>query len=196
MAASRLQTELASCARLENKLSQLPAQQIAAGRMLGDSQRSAPHGGAEPLDQPRLPDDQAVSLRRAGERALAADQADADVRRRFRQQLRSGVAEATLIKDEEVETGEVRCDDGELLAQWRLRQAQCSRDGEPVGCDVEEHEGAVIAPAGEIEAGNAHVLEAQVASSMARCFIHGAGFRRGRRAVASNLNKTTEQKQD
>ena len=30
----------------------------------------------------------------------------------------------------------------------------CSRDGEPVGLDVEEHERAVVAPAGEIEAGD------------------------------------------
>ena len=30
------------------------------------------------------------------------------------------------------------------------------RDSEPVGLDVEEHEGAVVAPTGEIETGNAH----------------------------------------
>ena len=154
MAASRLQSEPASRARLEDELRKLPAQKLAAGRILSDSQGAAPHGGAEPLDQPRLADDQAISLRRAGERAIAADQADADMRRCFRQQLRSGVAEAALIEDEEVEAGEVRCDQGELLAQRRLRQAQCSRDGEPVGLDVEEHERAVVAPAGEIEAGN------------------------------------------
>ena len=154
MAASRLQAEPASRARLEDELSKLFAQEIAAGRMLRDSQRSAPHGGAEPLDQPRLADDQAVSLRRAGERAIAADQADADVRRCFRQQFRSGVAEAALIEDEEVEAGEVRCDQGELLAQRRLRQAQRRADGEPVGLDVEEHERAVVAPAGEIETGD------------------------------------------
>ena len=53
-------------------------------------------------------------------------EADADVRRCLRQQFRSGVAEAALIEDEEVEPGEVRCDQGELLAQRRLRQAQCS----------------------------------------------------------------------
>ena len=76
---------------------------LAAGRMLRDSQGAAPHDGAEPLDQPRLADDQAVSLRRAGERAVAADQADADVRRCFRQQFRRGVAEAALIEDQEVE---------------------------------------------------------------------------------------------
>ena len=80
--------------------------------------------------------------------------------------------------------------------QRSLGQTQRGADGEPVSLDVEEHEGAVVAPAGKIEAGYAHVLEAQVASSMARCFIHDAGFSRGRRAVASNLNKTTEQKQD
>ena len=117
MAASRLQTEPASRSRLEDELSKLPAQKIAAGRLLSNSRIAAPHGGAEPLDQPRLADDQAVSLRRAGERAIAADQADADVRRCFRQQFRSGVAEAALIEDEEVEAGEVRCDQGELLAQ-------------------------------------------------------------------------------
>ena len=154
MAASRLQSELASRARLEDELSKLPAQKLAAGRMLRDSQVAAPHGGAEPLDQPRLADDQAVSLRRAGEWAIAADQADADVRRCLRQQLCSGVAEAALIEDQEVEPGEVRCDQGELLAQRRLRQAQRSRDGEPAGLDVEEHEGAVVAPAGEIETGD------------------------------------------
>ena len=154
MAASRLQPEPASRARLEDELSKLPAQKLAAGRMLRDSQVSAPHGGAEPLDQPRLANDQAVSLRRAGERSIAADQADADVRRCFRQQFCSGVAEAALIEDEEVEPGEVRRDQGELLAQRSLRQAQRGADGEPVGLDVEEHERAVVAPAGEIEAGD------------------------------------------
>ena len=118
MAASRLQAEPASRARLEDELRKLLAQEIAPGRLLGDSQGAAPHGGAEPLDQPRLADDQAVSLRRAGERAIAADQADADVRRCFRQQFRGGVAEAALIEDEEVEPGEVRCD-----------QANCWRNG-------------------------------------------------------------------
>ena len=75
VAASRLQSELASRARFEDELSKLFAQEIAAGRMLV----------AKPLDQPRLADDQAVSLHRAGERSIAADQADADLRRRFRQ---------------------------------------------------------------------------------------------------------------
>ena len=70
MAASRLQPELASRAQFEDELSELPAQQIAAGRMLRDSQSTASHGGAEPLDQRRLTDDQAVSLRRAGGRAV------------------------------------------------------------------------------------------------------------------------------
>ena len=74
----------------------------------------------------------------------------------FRQQFRGGVAEAALIKDEEVEAGEVRCDQGELLAQRRLRQAQRRTDGEPVGLDVEEHERAVVGSASEIEAGDSH----------------------------------------
>ena len=76
------------------------------------------------------------------------------MRRCLRQQLRSDVAEAALIKDQEVEPGEVRFDQGELLAQRPLRQAQRSRDGEPVGLHVEEHEGAVVTPEGKIEAGN------------------------------------------
>ena len=154
MAATCLHSKLASRAGLENKLTQLPAQKLAAGRMLRDRQLSAPHDGAEPLDQPRFPDDQAIALRRAGERAIAADEADAHVRRCLRQQLGSGVAKATLIKDQDVEACEVRCDEGELLAQRRLRQAYCSRDGESVRCDVEEHERAVVAPAGKIETGD------------------------------------------
>ena len=80
MGASRLQPEPASRSRLEDELSEFPAQKLAAGRMPGDSQGAAPHGGAEPLDQPRLPEDKAVSLHRAAEWAIAADQADADVR--------------------------------------------------------------------------------------------------------------------
>jgi hypothetical protein len=60
---------------------------------------------------------------------------------------------AALIEEEEVEAGDVRGDQGELLAQWRLRQAQCSRDGEPIRRGVEEHEGAVVTAAGEIKAG-------------------------------------------
>ena len=63
MAASRLQTEPASRARLEDELSKLLTQKLAAGRMLRDSQGAAPHGHAEPLDQPRLANDQPVSLR-------------------------------------------------------------------------------------------------------------------------------------
>ena len=121
MAARRLQAEPASRARLEDELSKLDAQKLAPGRMLVDSQGAAPHCGAKPLDQPRLADDQPVSLRRAGEWAIAADQANADVRRCFRQQLGSGVAKTTLIEDEEVEADEVRCDDSELLAQRSLR---------------------------------------------------------------------------
>ena len=154
MAASRLQTKPASRARLEDELRKLFAQEVAAGCALGDCHLSAPHGSAEPLDQPRLADDQAVSLRRTGERAIAADEADAHVQRCFRQQLCSGVAQAALIEEEEVEPCEVWCDQGELLAQRCLRQPQCSRDGEPVSLDVGEHEGAVVAPAGEIEAGD------------------------------------------
>ena len=45
----------------------------------------------------------------------------------------------------------MRCDQGELLPKRRLRQAQCSRDSEPVGFDVEEHEGAVVALTGQIQ---------------------------------------------
>ena len=52
MAASRLQTEPASRARLENEALKLPAQKLAAGCAFGDSQSAAPHDGAEPLDQP------------------------------------------------------------------------------------------------------------------------------------------------
>src|SRR4051794_17229878 len=98
MAPSRLQPEPASRARLEDELSKLPAQKLAAGRMLRDSQGAAPHGGADPLDQPGLADDEAVARGGSGGRAIAADQADANVRRCFRQQLRSGVAKATLIE--------------------------------------------------------------------------------------------------
>ena len=76
------------------------------------------------------------------------------MRRRFRQQFRRGVAEAALIEDEKVEAGEVRCDQRELCAQRNLRQVQRGADGEPVGLDVEEHEGAVVAPAGEVETGD------------------------------------------
>ena len=72
----------------------------------------------------------------------------------LRQQFRRGVTKAALIKDQDVEAGEVRCDQGELLSQWRLRQAQRRTDGEPAGLDVEEHERAKVAPKGKIEAGD------------------------------------------
>jgi hypothetical protein len=90
----------------------------------------------------------------AGEWALADDEADADMRRYFRQQFRRGVAETALIEDEEGENGEVRGDQGELLAQRRLRQAQRSAHGEPVRRNVEQHACAVVASAGEIQTGN------------------------------------------
>ena len=129
MAASRLQSEPASRARLEDELSKLSAQQIAAGRMLGDGQLSAPHGGAEPLDQPRLADDQAVSLRRAGEWAIAADQADADMRRCLRQQFRSGVAEAALIEEGDPALREVKAPGAgpEKDLRWRCLAVCLSR---------------------------------------------------------------------
>jgi hypothetical protein len=76
------------------------------------------------------------------------------MRRCLRQQFRGGVAEAALIEDEEVEAGEVWCDQGELLPQGRLRQAQRGADGEPTGLDIEEHERAMVTTAGEVEAGN------------------------------------------
>ena len=63
MATSRLQPHAASRARLEDELSKLPAQKLAAGRVPRDRQLSAPHGGVEPLDQRPFADDQAVSLR-------------------------------------------------------------------------------------------------------------------------------------
>ena len=50
MAASGLQPKLALRARLECELRKLFAQQIAARRMLRDSQGAAPHRHAEPLD--------------------------------------------------------------------------------------------------------------------------------------------------
>ena len=62
MAASRLQTELASRARLEHEAFKLAPQQLAAGRMFGDCHLSAPHGRAEALDQPRTMDFLAFSL--------------------------------------------------------------------------------------------------------------------------------------
>jgi len=121
MAARRLQSHPATHTRLEDKLTQFAAQKLTPGRMLRDSQGAAPHGHAEPLDQPRFPDDQAIVACRAGEWAIAADQADANVRRCLWQQFRGGVAEATLIEDEEVEAGEARCDQSELLSQRSMR---------------------------------------------------------------------------
>ena len=63
MAVSRLQSHPATHTRLENELTQFTAQKLTPGRMVRDRQLSAPYRGAEPLDQPRLADDQAVSLR-------------------------------------------------------------------------------------------------------------------------------------
>ena len=102
MAASRLQSEAASRARLEDELTQLPAQKLAAGRMLVDSQGAAAHGHAEPLNQPRLANNQAVAASRVGERSIATDQANADMRWCLREKLCSRVAKAALIEDEEV----------------------------------------------------------------------------------------------
>jgi hypothetical protein len=73
MAASGLQTEMASRARLKDEHFKLFAQEIAARRMLRDSQGAAPHGQAEPLDQPRLTDGQAIAACRTGERAIAGN---------------------------------------------------------------------------------------------------------------------------
>src|SRR5215203_4935760 len=92
------------------------------------------------------------------------------MRRCLRQQLCSGIAKAALIEEEEAEAGEVRCDQGELLAQRSLRQAQRSRDGEPRRRGARAH-----APAGEIEAGNAHFGGASSSSSRAEL---GAAFKR------------------
>ena len=156
MAATCLQSEPASRAGLEDELSKLFAQEVAAGCALGDCHLSAPHGSAEPLDQPRFTNNQAIAVARAGEWAITADQADADMRWCLREKLCSGVAEAALIKDQEVEPGEVRFDQGELLAQRPLRQAQRRTDGEPAGFDVEEHERAVVGATGKIKAGDRH----------------------------------------
>ena len=103
MAASRFQTDMASRARLQDELGKLFAQQLAAGGTLGDTQLSASRGSAEPLDQPRLANDQAVAACRADERAVAADEANTEVRRCLRQKLCGGIAEAALIEEEEVE---------------------------------------------------------------------------------------------
>src|SRR5215213_7993554 len=116
MTTSRLQSQPASRAGLEDELRKLFAQKLAAGCALGDVHLSAPHCGAEPLDQPRFADDQAIAACRAGEWAIAGDQANADMRRCLRQQFRSGVAEAALIEDEEVRPA--RC--GAIRANcWR-----------------------------------------------------------------------------
>ena len=66
----------------------------------------------------------------------------------------AAAADAALIENEEVEAGEERCDQGELLPQWSLRQAQRRADGEPAGRNVEEHEGAMVGATGEIETGD------------------------------------------
>jgi hypothetical protein len=44
---------------------------------------------------------------RAGKRSIAADEAETDMRRYLGQQFRGGIAEAALIKDQEVEPAEV-----------------------------------------------------------------------------------------
>jgi hypothetical protein len=44
---------------------------------------------------------------RAGKRSIAADEAETDMRRCLGQQFRGGIAEAALIKDQEVEPAEV-----------------------------------------------------------------------------------------
>ena len=105
--------------RLEDELrnSRRRSSRPAHGR---DRRLSAPHGGAEPLDQARLANNQAVTVRRPSKRAIAANQADTDVRRCLWQQFCGSIAEAALIQDEEVEPREVWCDKGELLTQWRL----------------------------------------------------------------------------
>ena len=110
------------------------------------------------------------------------------MRRCLRQQLCSGIAKAALIEEEEVEAGEVRCDQGELLAQRSLRQAQRSRDGEPVSLDVEEHERTVVAPAGGVEAGNAHFGGASSSSSRAEL---GAAFKRIKKERANSMDYPT-----
>ena len=75
----------------------------------------------------------------------------------FSAAARRDVAEAALIQEEEVEAGKVRCDQGELLAQRNLRQTQRGADGEPDRRDVEQHERAVVASAGEIKTGDEHI---------------------------------------
>ena len=153
MAASRLQPEPASRARLEDELSKLSAQQLAAGRMLRDSQGAAPHGGAEPLDQPRLPDDQAIAALPSGESAAIADRPKT---------RRSSSATCGSIR--------ANC--------WRngaCGRRSAARDGEPARLDVEEHERTVVTTAGEIEAGDKH--HRQVLSTAPAWAELGAAFR-------------------
>jgi hypothetical protein len=63
---------------------------------------------------------------------------------------------------EKGEAGEVRCDNC-----WRggtYGHAQRGADGEPVAPGVEEHERAVVAAAGEIEAGESLTQELAIGS--------------------------------
>ena len=109
MAVSRLQLHLALCARLEDELSKLWRKSSRPGAC--STTVRAPLRMTVPSRwiSHDLPN-QASPSSRTGERAIAADEADADVRRCLWQQLCSGVAEAALIEDQEVEPGEVRCD--------------------------------------------------------------------------------------
>ena len=84
-----------------------------------------------------------------------------------------------MIKDEEVEPGEVWCEQGELLTQRRLRQAQRRAEAEPVGLSVEEHEGAVITSAGEIETSDENAIKRAHTLS-------GASGRRGEKTAGAN----------
>ena len=154
MAANRLQPEPALRSRLEDELASSRRKRSRPGACSATVKSPLRMAMPSRWISHDLPTTRRSPCSRAGERAVAADEADADVRRRLRQQFRGSVAEAALIEDEEVEPGEVRCDQSELLAQRRLRQAQCSRDGEPVRLGVEEHERAKVAPTGKIEAGD------------------------------------------
>ena len=106
MAASGLQPKLASRARLEDELGKLPAQQIAAGRLSATVRAPLRMTAPSRWISHDFPTTRR-SPRRAGEWSIAADQADADMRRCLRQQFRGGIAEAALIKDQEVEPAEV-----------------------------------------------------------------------------------------
>src|SRR5215207_10932975 len=107
--------------------------------MLRDRQLSAPHDGAEPLDQPRFPDDQAVSLRRAGKRAIAADEADSlrqAQRRTYDEPVRLGVQEHERAKV--APTGKIEAGDmtGEhrrnfQLTDHHLQGAICLKPAPP-----------------------------------------------------------------